>query len=175
RVRRLRARIPAARAELVVLPAVVLPPPSAGLDARDRRRLPTRARHQASLGARAGRLRARLRRRLRRPLLRPGSRAGVRTPVAARRTAAPMRRAIVLVSLFALVAPAAAFAHASVRATQPSYRQRLEQQPRTAWVRFDQAVKALPNSIVVRSAKGKVVSGVTRNGTDPHLIVAPLE
>ena len=54
-----------------------------------------------------------------------------------------MRRALVVFALLALAAPASAFAHASVRATGPSYGERLEQPPRTAWVRFDQAVKAL--------------------------------
>jgi copper transport protein len=86
-----------------------------------------------------------------------------------------MRKAVALVALLALVAPASAFAHASVRATKPSYRERLERAPRSAWVRFDQGVKALPNSIVVLSANGKVVSGVTRTGADPHLIVVPLK
>ena len=86
-----------------------------------------------------------------------------------------MRKALVLASLFALVAPAAAFAHASVRATQPSYRERLEAPPRTVWVRFDQGVKPLPDSIVVVSADGKVVSGATRAEADPHTIVTTLK
>ena len=85
-----------------------------------------------------------------------------------------MRKALVLVSLIGLAAPASAFAHASVRATQPSYRERFEKAPRTVWLRFDQGVKALPNSIVVLSTNGKVVSGVTRTEADPHVIVAPL-
>jgi copper transport protein len=85
-----------------------------------------------------------------------------------------MRRAVAFVSLLALVVPASAFAHASVRATQPTYRQRVEQAPRTVWVRFDQGVKALPNSIVVVSSNGAVVSGGTRNGTDPRVIATTL-
>ena len=86
-----------------------------------------------------------------------------------------MRRAVAFVCLLALAAPASAFAHASVRATQPSYKQRVDQAPRTVWVRFDQGVKALSNSIVVVSSNGTVVSGPTRNGTDPHLIAAKLK
>jgi copper transport protein len=86
-----------------------------------------------------------------------------------------MRRAIALIALLALAAPASAFAHASVRATQPSYKQRLDQAPRTAWVRFDQAVKPLSNSIVVVSSDGRVVSGSTRSGADPHLMVTTLK
>ncbi len=81
-----------------------------------------------------------------------------------------MRRAFVAVALLALALPGAAFAHASVRATQPSYRERLDRAPRTVWVRFDQGVKALPNSIVVQSASGTVVSGVARTGADPHVM-----
>ena len=81
-----------------------------------------------------------------------------------------MRKALVAVALLALAVPGVAFAHASVRATQPSYRERLERAPRAVWVRFDQDVKALPNSIVVQSATGAVVSGVTRNAADPHVM-----
>ena len=81
-----------------------------------------------------------------------------------------MKTALVAVALLALALPGVAFAHASVRATQPSYRERLERAPRSVWVRFDQGVKALPNSIVVQSASGTVVSGVTTNGTDAHVM-----
>jgi len=86
-----------------------------------------------------------------------------------------VRKAIALVSLLALAAPAAAFAHASVRATQPSYRERLERAPRTVWLRFDQGVKALSNSITVVDADGTVVSRKTRTEADPHVIVATLK
>jgi copper transport protein len=86
-----------------------------------------------------------------------------------------MRRTLALLALLALVAPASAFAHASVRATQPSYRERLARPPHTVWVRFDQAVTALPNSIVVVSADGNVVSRATHEGTDPHLIATTLK
>ncbi len=86
-----------------------------------------------------------------------------------------MRRALALVALLALVAPASAFAHASVFETKPSYRQRLDVPPRTVWVRFDQGVKALPNSIVVVSSEGRVVSGTTRAGADPRMIVTTLK
>ncbi len=85
-----------------------------------------------------------------------------------------MRKALVAVALLALALPSVAFAHASVRATQPSYRERLDRAPRTVWVRFDQVVKALPNSIVVQSASGKVVSGVTRNEADAHVMTTRL-
>jgi copper transport protein len=86
-----------------------------------------------------------------------------------------MRRAFALAAVFALVAPAAAFAHASVRATQPTYRQRLQEAPRTVWVRFDQTVKSFSNSIAVLSADGTVVSRATRSGADPHVMVTTLK
>ncbi len=86
-----------------------------------------------------------------------------------------MRRALALVVLLVLVAPASAFAHASVLETKPSYRERLDEAPRTVWVRFDQGVKALPNSIVVLSADGAVLSRATRNGADPRMVVTTLK
>jgi copper transport protein len=85
-----------------------------------------------------------------------------------------MRKALALAILGALALPGLAFAHASVRATQPTYRERLDRAPRVVWVRFDQGVKALPDSIVVQSATGKVVSEVTRGAADPHVMSARL-
>src|SRR5207247_6530896 len=98
----------------------------------------------------------------------------VRAPLAARRAAAPMRLALCVAALVALAAPASAFAHASVKQTYPSYRQRLDAAPRAVWIRFDQGVKAFPNSIVVMTAKGRVVSGATRGESDPHTIIVQL-
>jgi copper transport protein len=86
-----------------------------------------------------------------------------------------MRRALALASLLALAAPAAAFAHASVLKTHPTYRQRLESTPGTVSVLFDQGVKTFSNSIVVQTAKGVVVSGRTRSGSDPAMIVTSLK
>jgi len=86
-----------------------------------------------------------------------------------------VKRALVLVALFVLAIPANAFAHASVRATSPSYRQRVEAAPQTVSVRFDQSVKTFPNSIVVLSSTGKVLSGTTRSGSDPRLVVVPVK
>ena len=84
-----------------------------------------------------------------------------------------LRRAVVLSALCALVVPANAFAHASVLTTYPSYRQRLERAPQSVWIRFDQGVKAFPNSIVLLSATGDVLSGTTHDAADPRLIVVP--
>ena len=43
------------------------------------------------------------------------------------------------------------------------------------WVRFDQGVTAFPNSIVVLSPTGTVLSGATRNTADPRVVVAPVK
>jgi copper transport protein len=85
-----------------------------------------------------------------------------------------MRRALLLIGLLALAAPASAFAHASVKQTYPSYRQRLDAAPQAVWLRFDQGVKAFPNSIVVTTANGRVVSGAARGEADPHTIMVPV-
>jgi copper transport protein len=85
-----------------------------------------------------------------------------------------MRRVVLALALLALATPASAFAHASVRATAPTYRQRLDRAPRVVWLGFDQAVTALPNSIVVFDAKGRVFSGTTRTDTGGHRVVVPL-
>jgi copper transport protein len=85
-----------------------------------------------------------------------------------------MRRASIVVALAALAAPASAFAHASVLATHPTYRERLEQAPREVSVRFDQGVKPLPGSIVVQNARGDVLSGTARTGASPATITVPV-
>jgi copper transport protein len=85
-----------------------------------------------------------------------------------------MRRLALVLFLAALAAPANAFAHASVRATFPTYRERLEQPPRAVRIRFDQGVKAFPDSIVVRTAEGTIVSGSAHTLADPHTITVPL-
>src|SRR5262249_2641817 len=65
-------------------------------------------------------------------------------------------------------------AHASVRSTHPSYRQRLERAPGVVSLTFDQGVKAFSNSIVVYDAKGAVYSRVARSGRDTHLVLVPV-
>ena len=49
----------------------------------------------------------------------------------------------------ALVVPGAAWAHATLTGTSPSFQQRLPQSPRFVQLRFDQSVKAFPNAITV--------------------------
>ena len=66
-----------------------------------------------------------------------------------------MKRALVVAVLAALAAPAAVFAHASIRAEAPRYEQRLQRSPREIVIRFDQTVDVLPNAIRVLDADGR--------------------
>jgi len=77
-----------------------------------------------------------------------------------------MRR-LALVALVALAFPAVASAHATLRATTPSFRSELEQGPSVIRLKFDQHVKVLPNSIRVLNGVGKNFAGPARaDGTD---------
>ena len=80
-----------------------------------------------------------------------------------------MRRLALIGLLVALAAPADALAHASVRSTFPAYRERVEAAPRQVQLRFDQVVKALPDSVVVLDADGRRRSGTT---TSEHTTVS---
>src|SRR5712692_2363936 len=84
-----------------------------------------------------------------------------------------MRR-LGLVLLLALAFPAGAFAHASLIQSKPSFRQRLQTSPRLVALSFDQGVKAFPDSVVVYTATGRVVSGAARNRADPHFVEVPV-
>jgi copper transport protein len=85
-----------------------------------------------------------------------------------------MRRAALVAVLTALAFPASAFAHASLEHTWPSFRQRVETSPASVRLNFDQTVTALPGSVTVYSAGGKVVSSAARSGADKHFVVTPV-
>jgi copper transport protein len=86
-----------------------------------------------------------------------------------------MRRALPFVALTALALPAPAFAHATLGHTSPGFRQRLERAPAQVRLEFDQGVKAFPDSIEVRNAKGTLVSGSARSaGTLRQAVVVPV-
>ncbi len=85
-----------------------------------------------------------------------------------------MKRAVLLGLLVALTAPAAAFAHASIRDSKPGPRQRLERSPRRVEIDFDQAVKVFPNGIRVYDTRGRVLSRDVRSESGGHAIVASL-
>lgn len=81
--------------------------------------------------------------------------------------------AVVLV-LAVLVAPAGAFAHASLSDPSPGYRERLTAGPAAVVLRFDQAVTVFPDSIVVLDARGRILSDQAASGADPGVVLAPV-
>ena len=85
-----------------------------------------------------------------------------------------MRRTLAFLGLAALAFPVAAFAHASVIHTSPSFRERLAQSPREVIVRFDQTVTALPSSIVVLTRDGTNVAAPARAVPAKRAIAARL-
>ncbi len=76
------------------------------------------------------------------------------------------------VALFSLVAPASAFAHANLRLSTPGVSARLPSPPPRVRLVFDQSVKAFPDSIVVRSDRGRILSAPARNAGDSRDVVA---
>jgi copper transport protein len=86
-----------------------------------------------------------------------------------------MRRLLLAAALTALALPGPAFAHATLQRTTPQFEQRLESPPREITLRFDQYVKALPGSIELYSARGRIpVARIRSNGRTlraelPHL------
>ena len=83
-----------------------------------------------------------------------------------------MRRALLVAALAALVLPATAFAHASLRKESPEFGQELAQSPRQVVLQFDQTVDALPKAIQVLTLDGKNVAGTPRAITAQREIVA---
>jgi copper transport protein len=86
-----------------------------------------------------------------------------------------MRRALAAAAFLALVAPASAWAHATLIQTKPTFAQRVERSPRVVLLRFDQSVEALPNAITVYTSKGRVVSGLTRSSADKRAVTVPVK
>lgn len=85
-----------------------------------------------------------------------------------------MRRVLAMVVLVALATPGVASAHARLTQTLPTFKQRVESAPAQVVLRFDQRVTALPGSIRVYSAGGKLVSGPAHNAGDTRRVVASL-
>jgi copper transport protein len=85
-------------------------------------------------------------------------------------------RRIAVTALLALplVLPACAWAHARLLETSPAFRERVELAPRAVNLRFDQPVKALPDSILVYTTRGRVVSGRALNVADGRVVRVPL-
>jgi copper transport protein len=86
-----------------------------------------------------------------------------------------VRRALGVLAVVALVAPASAWAHATLLQTRPAFAQRVERSPGSVLLRFDQSVEALPNAITVYTSKGRVVSGLTRSSSDKRIVTVPVQ
>jgi copper transport protein len=86
-----------------------------------------------------------------------------------------MRRALLLAALASLVFPACALAHATLKQASPRFQQRVERAPTSLRLEFDQVVTALPESIEVRTAGGRLVSRPARTTAGGHEVVAPLQ
>ena len=85
-----------------------------------------------------------------------------------------MRRALLVVAFLVLLAPASAFAHASLQKESPGFKQRLAVSPRQVVLRFDQSVDALPKAIQVFTLKGENIAGTPRAIPGKREIVASL-
>ena len=85
-----------------------------------------------------------------------------------------MKRVLLVVAFVALVAPASAFAHASLQKESPSFKQQLAVSPRQVVLQFDQSVDALPKAIQVFTLKGKNIAGTPRAIPGQREIVASL-
>jgi copper transport protein len=86
-----------------------------------------------------------------------------------------VRRLILCGALLAtLVAPATAFAHASIKRSEPGYRQRLERAPTQVEIDFDQAVKVFPGGIKVYDSHGRDYARGVRLESGGHAVVAPV-
>jgi copper transport protein len=85
-----------------------------------------------------------------------------------------MRRLVLLGLLAALALPATAHAHATLRRTSPTFRERVERAPRVVSLRFDQRVTLIPNAIRVYDARGRIHSLPARVSADGHTVLAGL-
>ena len=79
-----------------------------------------------------------------------------------------------LLLLGALVIAPPAFGHATLEKASPGYRERLANGPAAVVLRFDQTVTAFPDSIVVVTAHGRIVSDESANGPDARVVLVPL-
>lgn len=86
-----------------------------------------------------------------------------------------MRRALwVAVALAALALPAGAFAHASLTAASPGYRERVEKSPAAIVLSFNQGVRPLPDGLVVHDAAGRSLAGRARLARNGRTVLAAL-
>jgi copper transport protein len=86
-----------------------------------------------------------------------------------------VRRAVLAgVALAALVVPAAASAHATMKEAHPAEQGRVESPPHEITLRFDQSVEAPPNAIVVFAPDGRRLSGAVTQTDRNTVMRAPI-
>jgi copper transport protein len=85
-----------------------------------------------------------------------------------------MRRALLGAALAALLVPAAAAAHATLKEASPGEQSRLGAPPTEITLRYDQAVTATPDSILVLGADGRRHSGRVTQSEDRTVVRAPV-
>ena len=83
-----------------------------------------------------------------------------------------MKRLVVAAAVVALLAPATASAHATLRSTSPHYGTEMTLAPATIRLRFDQHVRLLPDSVQVLDRRG--VNHARPAHREGRSVVAPL-
>jgi copper transport protein len=83
-----------------------------------------------------------------------------------------VRRALLGAALAALLVPAGAAAHATLKEASPGEQSRLEAPPTEITLRYDQAVTATPDSVIVLGADGRRHSGRVTQSEDRTVIRA---
>jgi copper transport protein len=85
-----------------------------------------------------------------------------------------VRRILLGAALAALLVPASAAAHASLKEATPREQSRLDAPPTEIVLRYDQAVTATPDSIIVLGADGRRRSGRVTQSADKTIVRAPV-
>jgi copper transport protein len=85
-----------------------------------------------------------------------------------------VRRAVAAVFAVALIVPAVASAHATMKQSTPVEQGRVEAPPREVSLRFDQSVVAQSDAIVVLAADGKRLSGAVTQSGRGTVVQAPV-
>jgi copper transport protein len=85
-----------------------------------------------------------------------------------------VRRALAVACVAALLAPAAASAHATMMGSTPAEQGRVEAAPTEVLLRFDQSVTAPPDGIVVFGMDGRKVSGAVTQSADGTVVRTPV-
>ena len=85
-----------------------------------------------------------------------------------------MRRALLGAALAALLVPASAAAHATLKESSPDEQSRVETPPTEITLRYDQSVTATPDSIIVLAPDGRRLSGTVTQAAGGTVVRAPV-